>query len=135
MMHNIIKNEKLEKKMAFNNKFNDKHSFRNNHLNSNKLKKIKIDNISFLTEFELNLLEYNIALKIDKRRIFQFYWSFLKRGNIIFYAIMPYDDYDLRTTKITLLLKCLLYLFSSCFIIFPVAILRALASSTGSPGR
>jgi len=104
MMHNIIKNEKLEKKMAFNNKFNDKHSFRNNHLNSNKLKKIKIDNISFLTEFELNLLEYNIALKIDKRRIFQFYWSFLKRGNIIFYAIMPYDDYDLRTIKITLLL-------------------------------
>ena len=102
MILNTIKNEKLEKN---NNKYNYTHSFRNNHPNSNKLKKIKIDNIfSFLTEFELNLLEYNNALKIDKRRIFQFYWSFLKRGNIIFYAIMPYDDYDLRTIKITLLL-------------------------------
>jgi hypothetical protein len=68
------------------------------------LKKIKIANNTFLTEFELNLLEYNNALKIDKRRIFQFYWSFLKRGNIIFYAIIPYEDYDLRTIKITLLL-------------------------------
>jgi hypothetical protein len=104
MILNTIKNEKLEKKIIFNNKYNYTHSFKNNHLNSNKLKKIKIGNISFLTEFELNLLEYNNALKIDKRRIFQFYWSFLKRGNTIFYAIIPYDDYDLRTIKIALLL-------------------------------
>jgi len=104
MILNTIKNEKFEKNITFNNKYNYTHCFNNNHPNSNKLKKIKIDNISFLTEFELNLLEYNIALKIDKRRIFQFYWSFLKRGNVILYAIMPYDDYNLRTIKITLLL-------------------------------
>ena len=91
-----IKNEKLEKKINFKNKYNHTHSFKNNNLNSTKLKKIKIENISFLTEFELNLLEYNNALKIDKRRIFQFYWSFLKRANIIFYALIPYDDYNLR---------------------------------------
>jgi len=92
-----IKSEKFEKNFT--------QSFKNNKLNSTKLKKIKIDNIfSFMTEFELNLLEYKNALKMDKRRFFQFYWSFLKRGNVILYAIMPYDDYNLRSIKIILLL-------------------------------
>ena len=59
---------------------------------------------SSLSEFELNLLEYKIALKMDKRSAFKYYWSFLKRGNLVLFAIMPYNDYNPRSIKIALLL-------------------------------
>ena len=32
------------------------------------------------------------------------YWSFLKRGNVLLFAFIPYDDYNLRSIKISLLL-------------------------------
>jgi hypothetical protein len=103
--HNSISNEKSEKKVMFNVKYNNTHSFQNNHINSKKLTKIIINNdYSSSTEFELDLLEYKNALKFDKRRAFKFYWSFLKRGNLLLFAIMPYDDYNLRSIKISLLL-------------------------------
>ena len=103
--HNSISNEKPVKKVMFNVKYNNTHSFQNNHINSKKLTKIIINNdFSSLTEYELDLLEYKNALKCDKRRAFKFYWSFLKRGNVLLFAILPYDDYNLRSIKISLLL-------------------------------
>ena len=103
--HNSISNEKPAKKVMFNKKYNYTHSFENNHINSNKLMKIIISNdFSSLSEFELDLLEYKNALKFDKRKIFNFYWSFLKRGNVLLFAFIPYDDYNLRSIKISLLL-------------------------------
>ena len=103
--YNSLKDEKPEKKVNFTKKYNNTHSFGNNQINPTKLKKIIVNNdFSSMTEFELDLLDYKIALKIDKRRTFNFYWSFLKRGNLILFAVMPYNDYNLRTVKISLLL-------------------------------
>ena len=103
--HNSISNEKPAKKVTFTKKYNNTHSFENNRIKSNKLMKIIINyDFSSLSEFELDLLEYKNALKIDKRKIFKFYWSFLKRGNLILFAFIPYDDYNLRSIKISLLL-------------------------------
>ena len=35
---------------------------------------------------EINSLEYAIALKIDKRTYFQYYWSLLKKKNLILFT-------------------------------------------------
>ena len=116
--HNSISNEKPAKKVTFTKKYNNTHSFENNRIKSNKLMKIIINyDFSSLSEFELDLLEYKNALKIDKRKIFKFYWSFLKRGNLILFAFIPYDDYNLRSIKISLLLIsfCLYFTINGFF--------------------
>ena len=102
--NNSLKNEKGEKKVMFT-KYNNTLSFGNNDINTNKLKKIVVNHtISFLTDFELDILDYNNALRLDKRTFFQYYWSILKRGNLLLFAIMPNNDYNLRTFKISLFL-------------------------------
>ena len=57
-----------------------------------------------LTDQELNTLEYELAIRLDKRNYFQFYWSLLKRKNLILFTFFPSDDYNLITIKISLFL-------------------------------
>ena len=45
-----------------------------------------------LNDYELNTLEYNIAIKIDKRTYFQYYWSLLKSKQLILFTILPAND-------------------------------------------
>jgi len=60
----------------------------------NELLKIK--------DFEMNLLEYEEALKIDKRNYFQYYISLLKYNHPIMFSLGIYNDYNLRIIKIFL---------------------------------
>ena len=57
-----------------------------------------------LNDQELNTLEYNMALILDKRTYFQYYWSLLKKKQLILFTILPSNDYNLFSIKIALFL-------------------------------
>ena len=59
-------------------------------------------NIFDLNEQEMNYLEYDIALLIDKRTYCQYYFSLLKKKQLILFAFYPNNDYNLAEAKISL---------------------------------
>ena len=54
------------------------------------------------TNQELNTMNYKKALIYDKRTFFQFYWSLLKKKQIILFVLFNEDDYNLISVKIIL---------------------------------
>ena len=68
--------------------------------NKNSNTEIIEDNtIKVLDNYELNNLEYEMALKYDKRSLLNIYWSLLKREHIIFFSIFVRNDYNLIFVK------------------------------------
>ena len=57
-----------------------------------------------LNDEEMNNLEYEIAIKKDKRTYFQYYLSLIKKKHLILFAFVPTNDYNLIVIKISLLL-------------------------------
>ena len=75
----------------------------------NGLQNIKNDNnnndnvdINKLNDQEIHDLQYEIALKIDKRTYLQYYWSLLKKKQLILFTFLPANDYNLYSIKISL---------------------------------
>ena len=54
------------------------------------------------TNEELNKMEYKKALIYDKRTFFQYYWSLIKKKQIIFFVLLNKDDYNLISVKVIL---------------------------------
>ena len=52
----------------------------------------------------MNSLVYKKAFLIDKRNLFQFYFSLLRQKQIIIFTFYTYNDYNLRNIKICLFL-------------------------------
>ena len=52
----------------------------------------------------MNSLDYEIALVIDKRTYFQYYFSLLKKKQLLLFAFYPNEDYNLAAVKISLLI-------------------------------
>ena len=67
-------------------------------------KEVEKYKIKELNDEELNNLEYEIAILIDKRNDFQYYYSLLKKKQLILFAFLPANDYNLIAIKISLLL-------------------------------
>ena len=68
-------------------------------------KKIKyINNVKTFNNQELNDLEYDLAIDLDKRTYFQYYCSLLKKRHLILFTFFSSDDYNLLTIKISLFL-------------------------------
>jgi hypothetical protein len=57
---------------------------------NNKKRKNSDLSQSDLTEHELNNLEYELAIEVDKRGYFQYYWSLLKRKQLIIIFFLSY---------------------------------------------
>ena len=53
-----------------------------------------------MNDFELNSLKYRLAINLDKRNFFQYYFSLLKIKHLILFAFIPNDDYNIRANKI-----------------------------------
>ena len=53
-----------------------------------------------LNDQELNTLEYNLAINLDKRTYFEYYFSLLKKKHLIFFAFIPSNDYNIMSIKI-----------------------------------
>ena len=54
-----------------------------------------------LTDYELNKLEYDKALELDKRNFFDIYWYLLKREHIILFTFMSRNDFNLFSIKLS----------------------------------
>ena len=57
-----------------------------------------------INDQQLNDLEYEIALIIDKRTYFQYYFSLIKKKQLLLFAFCPNHDYNSRAIKISLLI-------------------------------
>ena len=55
-----------------------------------------------LNDQEINSLEYEKALELDKRTYFQYYFSLIKRKQLIIFTFIPTNDYNLISLKISL---------------------------------
>jgi hypothetical protein len=72
--------------------------------NINKKVGIKSNEYKNLNDHEMNNLEYELARQLDKRTYFQYYFSLLKKKQLILFAFFPVDDYNLIAIKVSLLL-------------------------------
>ena len=79
-----------------------------NNIINTKINILKINKVSSkdkdLNDEEMNSLEYEKACEIDKRTFFQFYWSLIKKKQIILFTFMPTNDFNLLYMKICLFL-------------------------------
>ena len=53
---------------------------------------------------ELNNLQYNEAILVDKRSFFQYYFALIRKKQIIIFTFVPIEDYNLVSIKISLFL-------------------------------
>ena len=77
---------------------------KNNINNINNKKKNKNKNQIKYEEQELNDLDYKIAIAMDKRTYFEYYWCLLKKKQLILFTFLPVKDYNLLSLKISLFL-------------------------------
>ena len=60
--------------------------------------------ISSLNDQEINDLPYEIAVRADKRSYWQYYWSLLKKKQLILFTFWPTNDYNVYVIKVSLFL-------------------------------
>ena len=93
------KNNKIIKSVKIpNNKKNNINNIKN------KINEKESINYKNLNDYELDSLDYLDAYKIDKRTYFQYYWSLLKRKQLLLFTFCPTKDYNFLSMKITLFL-------------------------------
>ena len=69
-----------------------------------KNKKYNINLLNNLNDEELNNLDYEQSIVMDKRTFLQYYFSLLKKKHLILFAFSRMNDYNLIVAKISLLL-------------------------------
>ena len=84
----------------------------NNFMKKKWIKEIKINKIQYLNDHELNNLDYKSARIKDKRTYFQYYWSLLKKKQLILFTFIPANDYNLYPIKYILFLISLSLTFT-----------------------
>ena len=71
-----------------------------------------------LDNFEINNLEYDMALKLDKRNFCEIYWSILRREHIILFTLFSKDDHNIIYIKYCRLIFLYLYRYDIKCILF-----------------
>ena len=61
-----------------------------------------MNNLKTYNDYEINILLYEEALKVDKRSYCQYYLSLIKRKQLIIFIFFVKDDYNLKIIKISL---------------------------------
>ena len=104
----IYVNNSGNKQILMKNKKNTEFKFSEiNNENSNKDNdKINLDSKEDssnekLDNFELNNLDYDMAIKLDKRDFLEIYWSILKREHLIFFTFFVRNDYNIIYIKLS----------------------------------
>ena len=86
----------------------------------NKIKNTNMKNMKNTNNFyyrnlndqELNGLEYNKAVQLDKRTYMQYYWALVKKKQLILFAFLPANDYNLFSLKLSYLILSFSLYFS-----------------------
>ena len=101
---NKKRNPKISKKMSnrSNMIFNSKQSIKD--INKHSLDIFLTENKEKYDDFELNNMDYKDALKSDKRRFLNIYWSLLKREHIIIFSFFIRNDYNIVFVKFSRLI-------------------------------
>ena len=100
---NLVNQNGEPKETKETNNIDEKEHKHNHHRRKSKdLGKQQLDLIKGLNDQELNTLDYEYALVIDKRTYFQYYISLLKKKHLILFTFIPQDDYNLTAIKILL---------------------------------
>ena len=77
---------------------------------------INKSNLPKFNDQELNNLSYENAIIYDKRTYWEYYWSLLKKKQLILFTFIPANDYNLISLKISLfLLSFSLYFIINAF--------------------
>lgn len=63
--------------------------------------KKNISKVEELNDEEINDLDYKTAIKIDKRTYIQYYWSLLKKKQLILFTFYSVNDYNITIIKIS----------------------------------
>ena len=92
----------------------------------NKLKK------NVYNDYELNVLKYNDAIKIDKRTYFQYYISLLKRRQLILFTFYTKDDYNSKIIKLSLFLFSFVLYYSNNALFFNDSTMHKIYEDEGS---
>ena len=116
--HNKIYNKKYHKKFSIKNNNQLKSNFSgsntkkcliNNSITlfkEKKNKKIKTifnpNDYRLLNDYEINNLDYDIAIEIDHRKYIQYYWSLLRQKQLILFTFFLSNDYNVIAVKISL---------------------------------
>ena len=58
--------------------------------------------VNIFTDYELNVMSYENALKNDKRSYFNYYFSLLKMKHLLIFSFYPNNDYNSKSIKIFL---------------------------------
>ena len=109
----FIKEKKIKHNKGM---FSDKNNLNlSSHISiKNSLKSKKFLNNN-LNDSELNNLRYKDAINLDKRTYIQYYWSLLKKKQLILFTFFPTNDYNLFSLKICLFIVTFsLYLSTNC---------------------
>ena len=86
---------------------------KNNSTFSN-LSKDDIDKLYY--EEELNQLDYNLAIEMDKRDFITYYFSLIKQKQLLIFTFLVDKDYNIYLMKISLFLcSFILYLMTNTF--------------------
>ena len=102
---NIINTDNTKSKESKNNfSSKAKDAKKENNLIKNTQDFLIENKIKKLNDEQMNSLEYEMALIVDKRTYFQYYISLLKRKQLLLFAFYPNDDYNLIVVKISLLI-------------------------------
>ena len=91
----------------------------------------KIFNSEILNDQELNSLDYDKAILLDKRTYFQYYWSLLKKKHLILFTIIPTNDYNLYSLKIALFLLSISLYFTINGFFFSDATMHKISEDNG----
>ena len=108
----LIKENNINNHIALKKSISSNNSLSNSTKNNLKIykinKKIKSEilieepKIIEYNDYELNNLEYQKALEIDKRKYLEYYISLIKRKQIIIFTFYTNDDYNSKVIKISL---------------------------------
>ena len=75
------------------------------------IKQNEADN-KILDDYELNHLDYDNAIVLDKRDFCKLYWSIIKRDELLLFTFVTWDDYNLFYVKIEKFLFVILTLMA-----------------------
>ena len=109
-------NNKIRKKIKSKTKKYNKINNTTTTVDLNEKEKLikKISNIMKLTEDELHDLDYDGAIKYDKRTYFQISWSLMKTKNPIIFTFFYNNDYNSKFLKICVFLLAFTICYNLC---------------------
>ena len=103
-----------------------------NKINSKNCKNnIDINYNIFINDYELNSLNYELALLLDKRTYIQYYWSLLKTKQLILFTFILRNDYNLLIVKISLFIVTFSLSFTTNGFFFTDKSIRQLYEDNG----